>query len=76
MDRERGFAHRNASCACCAHIAFCGSLGGLPDCLKLYFRAFAGLRAGCSFVAASSVLAVEDIRSVALSENSPRQFCS
>ena len=37
---------------------------GPPGCPKLYFRAFAELRAGCSLAAAGSVLAVEDIRSL------------
>ena len=39
-------------------------LRGPPGRPKLYFRAFAGLRAGCSLVAAGSVPAVEDIRSL------------
>ena len=36
---------------------------GPPGCPKLYFRAFAGLRAGCSLAAAGSVVSVDDIRS-------------
>ena len=39
-------------------------LRGPPGLPKLYFLAFAGLRAGCSLVAAGSVPAVEDIRSL------------
>eukprot|EP01048_Picozoa_sp_COSAG05_P042674 COSAG05_NODE_23183_length_259_cov_1.581250_1_plen_61_part_10 len=38
--------------------------GGPPRRPKLYFWAFAGLRAGCSLAATGSVLAVEDIRSL------------